>query len=105
MEKAEVVEVGAEVVEERAEVVQRMKNCHSVYVHRSYIESSSVAPWIVSTASTATYLSHGAHIAPCISCRPPQVASTLTHSVHKTDYEWTPISPNRPSSRHRAWRI
>ena len=45
MEKAAVVEVGAKVVEE---VVQRRKNCHFAFAHRSDTKSSSSAPWTVS---------------------------------------------------------
>ena len=79
MGKTAVVEVGAEVV---VEVVQWMKNCRSASAHRNYIESSSSALWTVSATTIATYLSRGAHTAPCTFGRPPQVASALTHSVH-----------------------
>ena len=96
MEKVVVVEVGVE------EVVQRMKNCRSASTHRSYTESSSSTPWIVSAVTTVAYLCCGAHTTPCTSIRPPQVASTLTHSVHRPDHGWTLDCPSRASSRHRA---
>ena len=83
VEKAEVVEVGAE-------VVQRMKNCYSVSAHRSCIELSSSTPWTVSAATIVAYLSRGTHTAPCTSGWPPQAASALTHSVHGPDHRWTP---------------
>ena len=83
MKKAAMVDVGAEVVEE---MVQRMKNCRSVSAHRSYTELLSSAPWIVSVATIAAYLSCGAHTTPCTSYRPPQAASALTHLVHGPDH-------------------
>ena len=76
-------------VEMEAVVVQRMKYCRSVSARKSCIESSSSAPWTVSAASTAAYLSRGAHTAPYTSYQPPQATSTLTHSVHGLDHGWT----------------
>ena len=93
VEKAAVVEM--------AKVVQWIKNCCSVSAHRSYTKLSSSAPWTI----TATYLSCGAHAAPCTFDRPPQVACALTHLMHGPDHGWTPDRPNKPSSRHRAWRM
>ena len=99
VEKAAEVEVGVEEVEARVEVMHWMKNCHSTSAHRSCTESSSSAPWIVSAATTVTYLSRGTNTAQCISCRPPQAASTLTHQCMDliTDELW--IGPNMTSSR------
>ena len=73
-----------------AKVVQRMKNCCSAYAHRSYIESSSYAPWTISAVTTATYLPRGTHITLYTFNRPPQVAFALTYLVYGPDHGWTP---------------
>ena len=100
VEKAEMVEVGAEVVE----VVHGM-NCHSVSTRNSYTRSSSSAPLTISTASTATYPPRGAHIVSCTSCR---LLELPLHQLIQcidliTDGLW--IDPSKPNSRHKAWRV
>ena len=101
VEKVEVVEVGAKVVE----AVHWMKSRHSASARNRCTWSSSFAPWTVSAASTAPYSSCGVHTTPCTSCWPPrlplhqfiQCMDLITDVLH--------IGPNRPSPKHRAWRI